>query len=152
MWRVPRPSPRYGGVTAASLIRRRLLVARLGRQGERGLDLSLGVLARLAIAAAHLEIGWSGRPRRALALALAERIHDPEIMLGVLIEVFSRDPVAARLRLSRQRDIALEDLIGVAADFYVRPIAVECLDPMRQSWPVGVVMWPAATAASITTA
>ena len=103
-------------------------------------------LARLAVAAAHFEIGRGCRPRRALALALARQIHHPEIMLGVLIEVFRRDPVAAGLRLPRERDITLEYLVSVAANFYVRPIAVESLHAMRQARPVVVVMRAAATA------
>ena len=74
-------------------------------------------------------------------------------MLGVLIEIFRRDPVAAGLRLPRERDITLEYLIGVAANFYVRPIAVESLHPMRQARPVVVTRRTAAamrrTAAAI---
>jgi hypothetical protein len=73
-------------------------------------------------------------------------------MLGVLIEVFRRDPVAAGLRLPRQRDITLEYLIGVAANFHARAIAVESLDAIRQARPVVVVMWTATTATTATTA
>src|SRR6266849_3322108 len=145
---------------AVPSVRRRLLVVGKGSRGRyRGLNLSLLALAfaRLAVAAdTHFEIRRGCRSRRALALALAQQIHDPEIMLGVLIEVFRRDPVAAGLRLPRQRDIALEYLIGIAADFYVRPIAVESLDPMRQPRPVVVTRWTATpmrtAAAPITTA
>src|SRR5260370_23496553 len=98
--------------------------------------LGLLALARLAVAAAaHFEIGRGGRPRRAVTLALALRVHDAEIVLGVLIEVFRRDPVAAGLRLPRHRDVSLEDLIGVAADFYIGPVAVEGLDAFRQARP-----------------
>ncbi len=110
------------------------------------LHLGFLVLALLTIAsaAAHFEIRRGCRPRRALALALAQRIHHPEIMLGVLIEVFRRDPVAAGLRLPCHRDIALEDLVGVAANFHARPVAVECLHALRQARPV--VMRAAAAA------
>src|SRR5438046_188177 len=77
-------------------IRRRLLVAREGGHGWLRGVLRLGflALARLAVAAAaHFEIRRGCRPRRALPLALAQRIHDPEIMFGVLVEVFRRDPI-----------------------------------------------------------
>ena len=97
--------------------------------------IGLGVFA---VAAVHLHVGRGRRPRRGAALAFALRIHDAEIMLGVLIQVFRRDAVAAGLRLARQRDIALEHLIGVAADFNVRAVAVESLLAMRRARPVVV--------------
>src|SRR5579862_7171550 len=129
--RWPDPGPSIG---------RRLLVLGEGSgRRQRRLDFSLLALAltRFAVAAdPHFQIRRGCRPRRALALALAQRIHDPEIMLGVLIEVFRRHPVAARLRLPRQRDVTLEYLIRVAAYFDARPVAVERLDAMRQARPV----------------
>ena len=117
------------------------------------LAVALLALARLA-AAAHFEICRGCRPWRALALPLARQVHHPEIMLGVLIKVFGRDPVAAGLRLPRERDITLEYLIGVAADFYVGPIAVESLHPVRQARPVVMRRTAACAAAAspITTA
>jgi hypothetical protein len=72
-------------------------------------------------------------------------------MLGVLIEVFRRDPVAAGLRLPRQRDITFEYLIGVAANFHARPVAVEGLDAMRQARSVVVVMRTTATGTATST-
>ena len=83
-------------------------------------------------------------------MALAQRIHDPEIMLGVLIEVFRRDPIAAGLRLPRQRDITLEHLISVAANLHARPVAVERLHALWETGPI--VMRTTAAAAPITTA
>ena len=84
-------------------------------------------------------------------LAFALGIHDAEVVFGVLIKVFRRDAVAARLRFSGHRNIPLEHLIGVAANFDVRAVAVESLYPVRQARPV--VMWTrAATAAAATAA
>ena len=116
-----------------------------------GLDLRRLGVARLAVTAGHFKIGRGGRPRRplALALALTQRIHDPEIMLGVLIEVFRRDPIAGGLRLPRQRDITLENLISIAPDFYAWPVAVESLGTMRRARPVAV-MRTATTAVATT--
>ena len=71
-----------------------------------------------------------------------------KIMLGVLIEVFRRDPVTAGLRLPRHRDVAFEHLIGVAANFHTRSVAVERLRALRQTGPV--VMRTAATTATAT--
>src|SRR5208282_6042853 len=97
-----------------SIGRRLLVVGEWSRGRHGGLDLSLGffALARLGVVAdTHFEVRRGCRPGWTLALALTQRIHDAEIVLGVLIEVFRSNPVAAGLRLPRQRDIALEYLI-----------------------------------------
>src|SRR4029077_18296296 len=96
--------------------------------------------------------GWSGR---AMTLPIALRIHDAKIMLRVLVQIFRRDPIAARLRLSRHCQIALEHLVGVAADLNARTVALETLHPVRHVRAVGMRPAPAAmrtTAASVTTA
>ena len=85
-----------------------------------------------------------------MALPLALGIHDAKIVLGVLIEIFRRDAIAARLGFAGQGNIALEDLIGVAANFYVRTVAVESLHAVGQARPI--MMWTATTAAALTTA
>src|SRR5215470_17484490 len=46
-------------------------------------------------------------------------IHDAEIVLCMLIQVFGRYPVATCRRLAGKCDIAFENLVGVAADLYV---------------------------------
>src|SRR5262245_29310237 len=63
----------------------------------------------------------------------------------MLIQVFGRYPVAACRRLAGKCDIAFENLVGVAADLYVRTIAVERLNPVEHAWaivvrPVSVVL------------
>jgi hypothetical protein len=65
----------------------------------------------------------------------------------VLIQIFGRNPIAARRCFAGQRDIALEDLVGVAADFYVGTVTVEGLDPMRQPRTIVVRVVPAIAAA-----
>src|ERR1051325_11948554 len=94
---------------------------------------SISLAIPLAIAGIHVEIGRGCRARLAVLLALALRIHDSEIMLGVLVEVFCRDPVAARLRLPSHRDIALEHLIRVAAYLDARAVALKALGAMRRA-------------------
>src|SRR5262249_61709180 len=61
-----------------------------------------------------------------------------EIVLCMLIQVFGRYPVAACRRLAGKCDIAFENLIGVAADLYVRTMAVERLDPVGHAWAIMV--------------
>jgi len=80
-------------------------------------------------AAGHLDIGRGRRSRLPVLIPIALGVHDPEIVLGVLVEILGGDAVAAGRRFPRQRNIALEDLIGIAADLYVRSVAVEALDP-----------------------
>jgi len=118
--------------------------------------LELGLLValpRLAVAAAHLDIGRGARSRLALVLALALGIHDAEIVFRVLIEILRRNAVAARLCFASQRQIPLEHLISVAADFNVRAVAVESLHPMRQTRSIVMRTATAApTTATVTTA
>src|SRR2546421_7815376 len=96
--------------------------------------LAIALAIPLAVAGIHVEVGRRCRARLAVLLPVALRIHDAEIMLSVLIEVFRRDAVTARLRLPRHRDIALEHLIRVAAYLDARPVALKALGAMRRAW------------------
>jgi len=91
----------------------------------------------------HFIIGWGSRPRLAL-LALALRIHDAKIMLGMLEQVFRGDPITACLSLARHRQITLEHLIGVAADLNARAVALEVLRAMRRTRSIEMRTAPAA--------
>src|SRR6185312_6224889 len=104
--------------------RMRLLRVRLRRLTR------LGELA-VALHAVHLGIGGRHRPRRTHRAGFAIRLHDAEIVLRMLIEVFRRDSVARGRGFAGKRDIALEHLIGVAANFDARPVAVEGLRAIR---------------------
>lgn len=59
-----------------------------------------------------------------LSEALCRR-DDAQIMLGVLVIVFGHHRVAGRLGIARQLQILLGDMLGIAADLDVRPIAFE---------------------------
>src|SRR5437763_942377 len=106
--------------------------------------LPIALAIPLAVAGIHVEVGRRCRARLAVLLPVALRIHDAEIMLSVLIEVFRRDAVAARLRLPRHRDIALEHLIRVAAYLDARPVALKALGAVGRAWSS-----PAAAAAVV---
>src|SRR5262249_27760857 len=70
---------------------------------------------------------------------------DSVVVLGVLIKVFRRDPVARRGSFARQSDIALKHLIGVAADFDAGAVAIESLHPVRWTrTPIAIVVVMAA--------
>ncbi len=90
-------------------------------------------------------IGRRARPRRGpLLIALAARIVDAQIVLGVLIEIFRGDAVVADRGFPREGDVPLEYLMGAAADLYVGAVAVEGLISLWGSlllleWPVAVI-------------
>ena len=66
-------------------------------------------------------------------LPVAIGLHDPIVVLGMLVEVLGSDAIARGRGLARQRDIALENLIGVAPDFDAGAIAIEGLHPVRRT-------------------
>jgi hypothetical protein len=74
--------------------------------------------------------GWRRDP---LLIALAARIGDAKIVLGVLEEIFRSNPVAADCRFPGEGNVTLKYLIGAAADFEVGAIAVEGLISLRRS-------------------
>ena len=118
------------------------------------------IVARLAVIlavaahviAAHFIVGRGRRARLALALPLALRIHDPVVVLGVLVQILRRDPVAAGLSLARHRDVALEHLIRVAANLDARAVALEGLRAVRRTRPAVVVGHHAAAATTVAAA
>ena len=64
-------------------------------------------------------------------------------MFRVLVEILGGNPIVARRRFPCQGDVALEYLMGVAADLDVGAVALECLIILRNSrllseWTVSV--------------
>ena len=104
-------------------------------------------LLTLSLGRNGLLIGRRHRARRPVRTAFAIGIHDAKIVLRVLIEVFGGDPVAAGGRFARQGHVAFENLVGVAANFYVWTITVESLNPMRHPRTVVMRIAPITTAA-----
>jgi hypothetical protein len=98
---------------------------------------------------AHLDIGWGGRPRRrSLLIALAAFFGGAKIVLGVLIEIFRGDAVAASGRFPGESDVTLEDLRGAPPDLEVGAVAVERLISLWWSlllpelrFPVKAPLW-----------
>jgi hypothetical protein len=93
----------------------------------------------------HFDIGRRARPRCSLLIALAVRVGDAEIVLGVLIEIFRRDPVVGYRRFPREGNVPIEYLMGAPPDLDVGAIAVEGLISLRRS--LGLLEWPAAVIA-----
>ena len=67
-------------------------------------------------------------------------------MLRVLIEVFSPDTVVPNRGFPCERDVALKNLIGIAADPYVWAITVKGLVALR--CPLLLLKWPVAAKAA----
>src|SRR5438128_822077 len=132
--------------TLASEGRRIPRIGRLGtgrrvvacRHRRRWLDEAIVRFPAFRFGPAHLEISRRRRTWRPVRVALPIRVHDPEVMFGMLVQIFGCYPVAAGRCFARQRNIAFEDLIGVAADLYVWAIAVKSLGPLGHSRTVVV--------------
>jgi hypothetical protein len=88
----------------------------------------------LCLGSVRLDVGWRDRPRRRpLLIASAARVIETKIVLCVLVEILGGNSVAAHCRFACQGNVALEYLVGAAADPNVGAVAVECLIVLRAS-------------------
>jgi len=127
-------------VTMIATLMIRMLLRLLGV-----LHAGFGTLGLLALAGV-------GRGYRAEMLrAFAVRIHDAEIMLRMLVQVFRRDPVARRSGFPGERHIPLEHLIGISANLEAWTVAVEGLGTMWGTRTSAAVVTAAASASSSAT-
>jgi len=58
-------------------------------------------------------------------------VHNPKIMLGMLIKVLCGDAIVTRRRLSSEGNVTFEDLMSGASDFDVRTVTIEGLTSVR---------------------
>src|SRR6185312_1298571 len=110
--------------------------------------LTVGVELALAIGTVHLGVRRGHGPWRHV-LPVAVGLHDPIVVLGMLVEVLGSDAIARGRGLARQRDIALENLIGIAPDFDAGAIAIEGLHPVRRTRTTVVATVVVLTAAHV---
>jgi len=85
-----------------------------------------------------LEIGRRGGARGTVLMTFVSSVHDPKIMLGMLVKVLCGDSIATSRRLPREGNVTFEDLRSVASDFDVRTVAIEGLTPVRYLLPITV--------------
>jgi hypothetical protein len=71
-------------------------------------------------------------------LTFVGSVHNPKIMLGMLVKVLRRDSIAARRRLPREGNVPFEDLMRRASDFDVRTVTIEILTSRRHLLPIAV--------------
>jgi hypothetical protein len=58
-------------------------------------------------------------------------VHNPKIMLGMLVKVLCGDTIAACRRLPREGNVTFEDLMRSASDFDIRTVTFEGLTSVR---------------------
>src|SRR5437868_6223260 len=75
------------------------------------------------------------------ALAFVHRTEDAIIVIGVLQEILSGDPIAGGTRVARELQILFKDLVGVAANsqllpasFVPLPLIMSPAHPVRLAW------------------
>ena len=64
-------------------------------------------------------------------MTFASSVHDPKIMLRMLVKVLGGDPIATRRRLPREGNVAFEYLVSGAPDFDVWAITIEGMTSTR---------------------
>jgi hypothetical protein len=65
-------------------------------------------------------------------------VHNPKIMLGMLVKVLRGNSIANRRRLARKGNVTFEDLIRGTSDFDVRTVTIKGLTSVRYLLPITV--------------
>jgi hypothetical protein len=71
-------------------------------------------------------------------MTLVSGVHDPKIMVGMLVKVLRGDSIVTRRRLARKGNVTFEDLIRGTSDFEVRTVTIEGLTSVRYLLPITV--------------
>ena len=79
----------------------------------------------------RFEIGRRGWARGTVLLTFVSGVHNPKIMLGMLVKVLRGDTIATRGRLARNGNVTFEDLMRGTSDFDVRTVTIEGLTSVR---------------------
>jgi hypothetical protein len=89
----------------------------------------------------RFEIGRRGWARGTVLLTFVSGVHNPKIMLGMLVKIFRGDSIATRGRLPREGNVTFEDLMRGTSDFDVRTGTIAGLTSVRYllPMPVGIV-------------
>ena len=71
-----------------------------------------------------------------MLMTFVRSVHNPKIMLGMLVKVLCGDAIATRRRLPREGNVTFEDLMRGASDLDVRTVAFEVLTSVRYLLPI----------------
>ena len=71
-------------------------------------------------------------------MSFVSGVHNPKIMLGMLVKVLCSNSIATRRRLPREGNVTVKDLMRGAPDFDVRTVTIEILTSMRYLLPITI--------------
>jgi len=71
-------------------------------------------------------------------LTFGSSVHNPKIMLGMLVKVLRGDSIATRRRLAREGNVTFKDLMRATSNFDVRTVTFERLTSWRYLLPISV--------------
>jgi len=86
----------------------------------------------------RFEIGRRGWARGTVLMTFVSGVHNPKIMLGMLVKVLRGYSIVTRRRLARKGNVAFEDLMRGTSDFDVRTVTIEGLTSGRHLLPITV--------------
>jgi len=95
-------------------------------------------LGHVLLSHLHFEIGRRGWAGGTVLMTLVSGVHDPKIMVGMLVKVLRGDSIVTRRRLARKGNVTFEDLMGGTSDFDVRTVTIEGLASVRYLLPITV--------------
>ena len=72
----------------------------------------------------RFEIGRRGWAGGVVLVTFDGSVHNPKIMLGMLVKVLRDDSIAARRRLAREGNVTFEDLMRATSNFDVRTVTI----------------------------
>ena len=73
----------------------------------------------------RFEIGRRGWARGPVLMTLVSSVHNPKIMLGMLVKVLRGNSIVTRRRLARKGNVTFEYLMRGTSDFDVRTVTIE---------------------------
>jgi hypothetical protein len=71
-------------------------------------------------------------------MTFVSSVHNPKIMLGMLVKVLCGHSIATRRCLPREGNVTFEDLMRGASDLDVRTVTIEIVTSLRYRLPITV--------------
>jgi hypothetical protein len=102
--------------------------------GQKAVSLAIACAGHLGIILLRplcFEISRGGGGHDTVLITFVGSVHNPKIMLGMLVKVLCGDTIAARRRLPREGNVTFEDLMRSASDFDIRTVTFEGLTSVR---------------------
>jgi hypothetical protein len=71
-----------------------------------------------------LEIGRRSRVRGTVLMTFVSGVHNPKIMLGMLVKALCGDAIVTRRRFPREGNVTFKDLMRGASDLDIRTVTI----------------------------